>query len=354
MPLEMLQDITNTSPSAENVSSRKRRKCPLTVLPPVQPSSPSTSAVTPISPTDATVELDSIHQRLQYLAQGMSAWMMQPQSQPQAMTTATARLHAEKKLTVECRRFQKMYQQITTWTTEEQTTEPPRDTPVTPLSSVNLKPDAPTSRRVGGASRSRKPWPPLKPCTVVVVEFKRQRLKRCTAETPVEPGTYVVIPGDRGYDCGLVVQCGQWNPLIEDFERGTLMTMDPDPVPVSRLKGDLGLVMREATAEEIQQLYCEQASKERLALKTCREWVRRLRLDMEVVDCEYQFDGTKISFFFEAARSIDFRELNKELYRIFNARIWLENINNAVKNVVPEGAMSRGDKVQYHRSGLKF
>ncbi|EPY18119.1 hypothetical protein STCU_10185 [Strigomonas culicis] len=75
---------------------------------------------------------------------------------------------------------------------------------------------------------------------------------------------------------------------------------------------------------------------------------------MDVVDCEYQFDGNKISFYFEADHTIDFRALTTQLFRIFNARIWLENVNNSVKNTVPKGAISRNDKVSFEEVGLRI
>ncbi|KEG15382.1 putative cell cycle sequence binding phosphoprotein (RBP33) [Trypanosoma grayi] len=192
---------------------------------------------------------------------------------------------------------------------------------------------------------------PKHDCFIVLVEFKCQRVKRCESSVFIVPGQYAIVQGDRGHDCGVVNQCSEWSAEKGCFVREE--SFDGNVINVSRMKGDLGRVLRVATEEEVERLFGEIARNENLALKTCREIVGRLGLEMDVVDCEYQFDQQKISFYYEASRSIDFRQLNSELYRIFGVRIWLQNVNNAVKNVVPAGAMSRDDKVQYHKSGLR-
>nr|CCC54065.1 conserved hypothetical protein [Trypanosoma vivax Y486] len=188
-------------------------------------------------------------------------------------------------------------------------------------------------------------------CFIVLVEFKCQRVKRCESSTFITPGQYAIVQGDRGHDCGVVNQCSEWNA-----EKGAIVreeSFEGIAVSVLRMKGELGRVLRVATEEEVERLFGEISRNENLALKTCREVVSRLGLDMDVVDCEYQFDQQKISFYYEASRSIDFRQLNSELFRIFGVRIWLQNVNNAVKNVVPAGAMSRDEKTQYQKSGLR-
>ncbi|KAG5470557.1 hypothetical protein LSCM1_01801 [Leishmania martiniquensis] len=181
----------------------------------------------------------------------------------------------------------------------------------------------------------QRPWPAETFCYVAHVEFKRGRLRRFASPVTVKVGTYVIVPGDRGYDCGLVVQCALWNPHKKAFESETVQSLDPGVLLPGRFAYIME-VIRVATDEEVHRLHCEHVSMERLALATCREIADRLHLPMEVLDCEYQFDGTKISFFFDSCEVIDFRRLNKELFRIFNARIWMQNTNTAVRNVAPQ------------------
>ncbi|RNF19076.1 putative cell cycle sequence binding phosphoprotein (RBP33) [Trypanosoma conorhini] len=201
----------------------------------------------------------------------------------------------------------------------------------------------------GGRGAEQPSWPNCD-CFIVLVEFKCQRMKRCESNIFIAPGQYAIVQGDRGLDCGVVNQCSEWSAEKGCFVREA--SLDGTVVNVARMKSDLSRVLRVASEEEVERLFGEISRKENLALKTCREIVTRLRLEMDVVDCEYQFDQQKISFYYESSCSIDFRQLNSELYRIFGVRIWLQNVNNAVKNVVPAGAMSKDDKAQYRRSGL--
>ncbi|KPI90806.1 hypothetical protein ABL78_0039 [Leptomonas seymouri] len=185
----------------------------------------------------------------------------------------------------------------------------------------------------------RMRWPPAQFCYVVHVEFKRGRVRRFFNRFLIDPGAYALVPGDRGYDCGLVIQCALWNPHKHAYEADTVQSLDATIWPPGS-HGTIMEVIRLASDSEVYRLHNEHVSMERLALNTCRDVADRLHLQMEVVDCEYQYDGTKISFFFDSTEMIDFRQLNKELYRVFNARIWMQNINAAVRNAAPPNAAS--------------
>ena len=54
--------------------------------------------------------------------------------------------------------------------------------------------------------------------------------------------------------------------------------------------------------------------------------VKEFGLDMKLVDCEYTFDNNKVIFYFTSDERVDFRELVKELARIFRIRIELRQI----------------------------
>ena len=187
------------------------------------------------------------------------------------------------------------------------------------------------------------------------VEFKRGRVKRFESLGFFAPGKYVIVDGDRGTDCGLVVhtvvsstspQGGE--PIILRAE-----TLEGVTIDFHRVKSETGRVLRQADEHEIEMLHGEIATMERLALKTCRDRVAQMGVRIDVVDCEFQFDRKKVTFFFDSNDSVDFRELTKELFKTFGARIWLENINSRVKNVVPEGALSHADKLLYADRGLR-
>ena len=62
------------------------------------------------------------------------------------------------------------------------------------------------------------------------------------------------------------------------------------------------------------------------AMQLCREKIMARGLDMKLVDCEYAFDGSKITFFFTSENRVDFRELVKDLASAFHARIELRQV----------------------------
>ena len=64
----------------------------------------------------------------------------------------------------------------------------------------------------------------------------------------------------------------------------------------------------------------------REALSRCQEAVARLKLDMNLISCEYTLDRSKIIFVYVADERVDFRELLKELAGIFKCRIELRQI----------------------------
>ncbi|MBC7958946.1 MAG: stage 0 sporulation protein, partial [Vallitaleaceae bacterium] len=66
--------------------------------------------------------------------------------------------------------------------------------------------------------------------------------------------------------------------------------------------------------------------KEKEALETCQEKIRKHDLDMKLIDCEYTFDNNKLLFYFTADGRIDFRELVKDLAAVFKTRIELRQI----------------------------
>ena len=62
------------------------------------------------------------------------------------------------------------------------------------------------------------------------------------------------------------------------------------------------------------------------AMVICEQKIAEHGLDMKLVDVEYNFDGTKILFFFTSDGRVDFRELVKDLASQFRTRIELRQI----------------------------
>ncbi|KAF9405001.1 hypothetical protein BGZ94_003817, partial [Podila epigama] len=68
------------------------------------------------------------------------------------------------------------------------------------------------------------------------------------------------------------------------------------------------------------------------AMVMCQSKVRQKKLPMEVVDAEYQWDRRKLTFYFIAERRIDFRELVRDLFKIYKTRIWMCAVNPLMSN----------------------
>ncbi|KAJ3893380.1 PSP1 C-terminal conserved region-domain-containing protein [Lentinula edodes] len=73
-------------------------------------------------------------------------------------------------------------------------------------------------------------------------------------------------------------------------------------------------------------LLAAKMSDEMKALQLCQSKVRAKKLPMEVVDAEYQWDRRKLTFYFVADKRIDFRELVRELFRLYKTRIWMASL----------------------------
>lgn len=81
-------------------------------------------------------------------------------------------------------------------------------------------------------------------------------------------------------------------------------------------------IHRHSTALDMKFLQAK-AQEEAYAMSRCQSRIRQKKLPMEVVDAEYQWDRNKLTFYFSADRRIDFRELVRDLFRIYKTRIWM-------------------------------
>ena len=125
-------------------------------------------------------------------------------------------------------------------------------------------------------------------------------------DIPVRKGDTVIAETARGLECGVA---------------STGVKEIPEDEVVSPLKP----IKRIASEKDLQQVKTnEQKAKE--AHRICEEKIRQHKLDMDLTEVEYTFDGTKIIFYFTADGRIDFRELVKDLASEFHTRIELRQI----------------------------
>lgn len=112
-------------------------------------------------------------------------------------------------------------------------------------------------------------------------------------ELEIEKGGNVIVETARGLVFGEVAE-------------------PPRIIAEESIVAPLKPVVRVATDEDREQ-HEYYLSKEKEAFKTCQRKIEEHGLAMKLVDVEYAFNGSKLSFYFTADNRVDFRELVKDL-----------------------------------------
>lgn len=119
-------------------------------------------------------------------------------------------------------------------------------------------------------------------------------------------GQYVIVETVRGIEAGRVVIASK-------------------KVALSDLSDPLKPVLRLATEDELRMMLSFK-SKEKEALVQCAKHVKEHALPMKLVEAEYTFDGSRLTFYFTADERVDFRALVRDLAATFRTRIELRQI----------------------------
>lgn len=120
-------------------------------------------------------------------------------------------------------------------------------------------------------------------------------------------GEKVIVETVRGHELGMVAkEC----ITFEEFENKNL---------------ELKPLIRKANAKDIKR-YEENFEKAKEAMGICAQEIRKLELDMNLIEAEYTLDQSKLIFTYSAEERVDFRELLKCLANIFHCRIELRQV----------------------------
>jgi cell fate regulator YaaT (PSP1 superfamily) len=122
----------------------------------------------------------------------------------------------------------------------------------------------------------------------------------------VAKGNFVIVETTRGIEAGRVV-------------------IAPRQVAESELTDPLKPILRQATEDDLRQLLAFK-SKEKNALVRCAQRVDFHKLPMKLVEAEYTYDGSRLTFYFTAEERVDFRALVRDLAAQFRTRIELRQI----------------------------
>ena len=140
-----------------------------------------------------------------------------------------------------------------------------------------------------------------------IIEFKgnRRNVYSASADLKIETGKYVIVQTERGEDMGMVKRKATAHEPA-DHENGHK-------------------IIRLAIGSDLDRLNFNR-QKEMESKAECLKFIEKHRLNMKLVDVEYQFDCNKITFYFTAEKRVDFRELVKDLAATFRTRIELRQI----------------------------
>lgn len=160
-----------------------------------------------------------------------------------------------------------------------------------------------------------------------VVEFPSKRLDIAydIANKKIEKDEYVILEADRGEDCGIIkgyTTRDRWELFLR---KNKILENDFKLKRIYRIANENDLKIRQ-----------ERKEMKINAIEECKKHVAEMNLKMTVLDCEYQFDLNKITFFYKSEERIDFRELVKDLYRIFKTRIWMCSVDKTIDKMLLE------------------
>ncbi|KAH3519916.1 hypothetical protein KXV55_006826 [Aspergillus fumigatus] len=201
----------------------------------------------------------------------------------------------------------------------------------------------------------------------------------------VKPGDLVIVEADRGTDLGTIqhanVSLQRARELKQQYAeehykwlmmfsrqgqngtanvtgsvpalsgRSTIGGMGPHgPHGVQDLAGDIKpkLIKRLAQNHEILTLRDKEGN-EAKAKRVCQQKVAEHRLNMEILDAEFQMDWKKLTFYYFADSYINFNSLVTDLFKIYKTRIWMSAINPAsfvtppTAGLPPPGGVANAD-----------
>jgi len=161
-------------------------------------------------------------------------------------------------------------------------------------------------------------WP------LYIVEFKAGRTDYFYISEKsgliIKNNDLVIVEADRGKDLGKVVASNITN--YQQIQAYQAQHADDG----MELQKDMQIhpkrIYRLAQKAEIDMLIAK-CQDEIKAKSLCQTKVRQKKLPMEIVDAEFQWDRKKLTFYFVSDRRIDFRELVRELFKIYKTIIWM-------------------------------
>lgn len=115
--------------------------------------------------------------------------------------------------------------------------------------------------------------------------------------------------------------------VVETVKGVEMARISAPTIQIEEFKGtyELKPVLRKANAKDHNR-YNENLIKAKEAMKICDREIKRIKLEMNLIEAEYTLDQSKVTFVYVSEERVDFRELLKSLAGIFHCRIELRQI----------------------------
>ena len=123
----------------------------------------------------------------------------------------------------------------------------------------------------------------------------------------VKDKDFVVVETVRGIEMGQIV--------------GGLVPCNPE------MEKDIKPIVRIATKKDMDN-FTQNRKNEKIALEKCSNLIRKNKLEMKLLYCEYTLDRQKLIIYFESEDRVDFRQLVKDLAEEFRVRIELRQVGS--------------------------
>ena len=148
---------------------------------------------------------------------------------------------------------------------------------------------------------------------IVEVEFRFNRNGFFVNESGISfmTGSYVIVESQFGLDMGKVISVGE---EVKQKRRSRGIIGQP-----------MRKILRTANVEDINEALSNRYAEDDAA-STFRNLCKKLLLEMKLIAVEYQFDRSRITFYYTADGRVDFRNLIHDLSHIFRTRIEMRQL----------------------------
>ncbi len=146
----------------------------------------------------------------------------------------------------------------------------------------------------------------------VIFKVKRKRIFNNPNKLTFNKYEYVIVEVESGFDLGTVISFGK---EAEDKLKSNY-----------KKEEKIYPVVRFATDKDME-IFEKNRSEEPGVVVTTRELAKKHNLDIKVTEAEWQLDRQRLTIYFSAPQRVDFRELVKDLAKIYKTRIELRQIS---------------------------